>query len=144
VAKLTIGRHRYSSIRHTHISEEIKKAISTKQTEISSAIGATDKQLVEIGKRLEELHVAGDSQEDAERTQRRADALRQIEEERNAISTSRKLLDELLAKAQEEAIVKAAAKNVTQRMTFGSNNSGIQIGISNGPISGISFGGKRA
>jgi hypothetical protein len=135
--------HRYSSIRHTHISEEIKKTISTKQTEISSAIGATDKQLAEIGKRLEELNVAGDIQEEAESTECRADALRQIEEERKAISTSRKLLDELLSKAQEEAIVKAATKNLIQRVTFGSNNSGIQIGISNGPISGISFGGKR-
>jgi len=83
-------------------------------------------------------------QEEAESTECRADALRQIEEERKAISTSRKLLDELLSKAQEEAIVKAATKNLTQRVTFGSNNSGIQIGISNGPISGISFGGKRA
>jgi hypothetical protein len=136
--------HRYSSIRHTHISEEIKKTISTKQTEISSAIGATNKQLADIRKRLEELHVAGDSQEEAESTQCRAEAVRQIEEERNAISTSRKLLDELLAKAQKEAIVKAATKNLTQSVTFGSNNSGIQIGVSNGPISGISFGGKRA
>lgn len=138
--------YRYSSIRHTHITEEIKKTISTKQIEITSAIGATDLQLAEVGKRLEELNVVGDIQEEVESTENKADALRQIEEERKALSASRKLLDELLSKVQEDSVVKASTENQNRstQVTYGSQNSGFQIGISNGPISGISFGAKGA
>lgn len=135
---------RYSSIRHTHITEEVKKVILTKQTDIASAIRTTDKQLAEVGKRLEELNVAGDDQIEAESTKNRVDALRQIEEERKALSTSRKLLNELLSKSQDDAIAKAASESQTRStiVTFGAQNSGFQIGVSSGPISGISFGGK--
>jgi hypothetical protein len=52
--------YRYSSIRHTHITEEIKKTISTRQIEITTAIRIIDKQLAKVGKRLEELNVVGD------------------------------------------------------------------------------------
>jgi hypothetical protein len=136
--------YRYSSIRHTHITEEIKKTISTRQIKITTAIGATDEQLAEVGKRLEELNVVGDIQEDIETTESKADALRQIEEEHKALRASRKLLDELLMKVQEDTVVKAAAEdqNCSTQVTFGSQNSGFQIGVSNGPISGISFGAK--
>lgn len=135
---------RYSSIRHSHITEEIKKMIFTKQTDITSAIRTTDKQLAEVGKRLEELNVAGDDQVEAESTKNRADALRQIEEEHKALTTSRKLLNELLSKAQDDAVAKAATESQTRStiVTFGAQNSGFQIGVSSGPISGISFGGK--
>lgn len=135
---------RYSSIRHSHITEEIKKMIVTKQTDIASAIRTTDKQLAEVGKRLEELDVAGDDQAEAESTKNRADALRQIEEEHKALSTSRKLLNELLSKAQDGAVAKAVTERRTHStiVTFGAQNSGLQIGVSSGPISGISFGGK--
>lgn len=116
--------------------------IFTKQTDIASAIRTTDKQLAEVGKRLEELNVAGDDQAEAESTKNRADALRQIEEEHKALSTSRKLLNELLSKAQDDAVAKAVTESQTHStiVTFGAQNSGLQIGVSSGPISGISFG----
>jgi len=57
--------------------EEIKKTIITKQTEITGAIGTTDEQLVEAGKRLEEFKVASYNQNQvkAESTESRADVL---------------------------------------------------------------------
>jgi hypothetical protein len=115
-----------------------------KQTEITSAIGMTDTQLVEAGKRLEELNATGDNQVKVDSTENRADVLKQIEEEHKALSASRKLLGELLLKAQEDAVVKAAKESQTRSITvtFGTQNSGFQIGVSNGAISGISFGGK--
>lgn len=66
---------------------------------------------MEAGKRLEELNISSDNQVEAESAENRADALRQTEEERKAPSASRKLLGELLLKAQEEAIAKAAIEN---------------------------------
>ncbi|PGH12592.1 hypothetical protein AJ80_06650 [Polytolypa hystricis UAMH7299] len=133
----------YSSIRHTHVTEEIKKTISTRQIEIRTAIDATDERLAEAETRLEELHIDDDTiQEDAEGTGSRADVLGQIEEERTALSASRKLLDELLAKVQEDVVVKAAKENQTRsiHVSFSGQNSGLQIGTSNAPINGIRFG----
>ena len=37
--------------------------ISTKRTEIATAIGTTDKQLTEVGKGLEKVNVAGGNQD---------------------------------------------------------------------------------
>jgi len=96
----------------------------TKQTEIPSAIGTTNEQLVEEEKRLEELTVTSDTQVKAESTENRADALKQIEEELRALNASQKLLSELLSKAQEDAVAKAAARRQTGSTTvFGAQSS---------------------
>jgi cobalamin biosynthesis protein CobT len=140
--------YRYSSIRHTHITEEIKKTISMKQTEITGAIAATDKHLADVESTLGELRLAGTGQEGVQNAEDKDkdSALEQIEEERIALDSSRKLLKELLSMTREEVIAKATSEsqNRSTQVTFGNQNSGFQIGISNGPISGISFGGKGA
>jgi hypothetical protein len=135
--------YRYSSVRHSHITEEIKKTISTNQAEVDGAITTTDKQLIILENKVEELNLSGDDEE-AAGTEGKAEALRQLEEERKALNASRKLLDELLSKSQEEAVAKAAARSQSSSttVTFGNQNSGFQAGIINGAVSGISFGGK--
>ncbi|KAL8738976.1 MAG: hypothetical protein Q9181_000322 [Wetmoreana brouardii] len=107
----------YSSIRHTHITEEIKKTISTKQTEIEGAVTIADKQLIGLDNKLEELHLSSDGQDASESTESKAEVLQQLEEERKARSASRKVLDELLSKSKEEAIAKAAAENQSHSTT---------------------------
>jgi hypothetical protein len=136
--------YRYSSIRHTHITEEIKRTILAKQTEIKGAIGTTDQQLVVLRNRVEELNLTTEVQQADESTMSHAEALRQLEEQRRAITASRTLLDELLSKSQEEAVAKAAAKDqsCSTNVTFGNENSGFQAGTISGGVSGISFGGK--
>jgi hypothetical protein len=91
--------YRYSSVRHSHIIEDIKKSISTKQEEVKGAITATDKQLIVLENKLEELNLSSDDEETAEPNEGKAEALRQFEEERKAIVASRRLLDELLSRA---------------------------------------------
>ncbi|KAL8629775.1 hypothetical protein Q9189_004509 [Teloschistes chrysophthalmus] len=141
------------SIRHTHITEEIKKTISAKQTEIESAIITADKQLIVLENNLEELSLSNSDEDPeeaaAESTQSNTEALQQqLEEERKALNASRKVLEELLSKSTEEAIAKAAAaKNpshysATTTTTFGNQNSGFQAGSIHGLVSGLSFGGK--
>jgi len=135
--------YRYSSVRHSHITEEIKKTISTNQAEVNGAITTTDKQLIILENKVEELNLSSDDEE-AAGTEGKAEALRQLEEERKALNASRKLLDELLSKSQEEAVAKAAARSQSSSttVTFGNQNSGFQAGIIDGAVSGISFGGK--
>jgi len=137
---------RYSSIRHTHITEEIKKTISVKEAEITGAIAATDKQLTEVESTLGELRLTDASQEGVQNVEDKEKALEQIKEEQIALDSSRILLQELLSKAREEVVSRAASEsqNRLTQVTFGNRNAGVQIGISNGPISGISFGGKGA
>ena len=93
---------------------------------------------------MEELDVSDIDQEEDSGAGGKADALGQLQEERKALDASRKLLDELLSRSQEEAVAKAAAGNSSHptSVTFGNSNSGFQAGIINGAVSGINFGGK--
>lgn len=93
--------------------------------------------------RLEEMNLSDDDEEAAASTEGKAEAVRQLEEERKALDAWRKLLDELLSKVQEEAVAKAAGnRSHFTAVTFGNNNSGFQAGTITGGISGITFGGK--
>ena len=135
--------YRYSSVRHSHITEEIKKIISTKQAEVKSAITTADKQLVVVENKLEELNLSSDDEEATGSREDKTEALRQLKEELIAVKASQKLLNELLLKLQEEALAKAAGSQSHSTMVkFGNQNSGFQAGIINGGVSGISFGGK--
>src|SRR5438045_721892 len=93
---------RCSSIRSTHITEEIRKTISTKETEISTAVTSTDRQLAEAETSLGELQLSDAGQEQNQNAEDMANAVKQIEAERSALDSSRKLLEELLSKAKEE------------------------------------------
>ncbi|KAH6704270.1 hypothetical protein BKA61DRAFT_636080 [Leptodontidium sp. MPI-SDFR-AT-0119] len=133
----------YSSVRNSHVTEEIKKTISTKQDEVNNAIATADRQLVLLENKLEELNLSSDDDNATGSSQGKAEVLRQLEEELEGAKASQKLLNELLSKSQEEAITKAAG-NQTDSITvsFGAQNSGFQAGNINGGVSGINFGGK--
>jgi hypothetical protein len=117
-----------------------------KETEITGAIATTDKQLMEVESTLGELRLIDASQGGAQNAEDKDKALERIKEEQTALDSSRTLLQELLSKAREEVVSRAASEsqNRSTQITFGNQNAGFQIGISNGPISGISFGGKGA
>ncbi|KAF8867327.1 hypothetical protein BDZ45DRAFT_700253 [Acephala macrosclerotiorum] len=133
----------YSSVRHSHITEEIKKTISTTQTEVKGAITIADRQLVVLENRLEELDLSSDDDEAAGSSEDKNEALRQLEEELKGVKVSQKLLNELLLKSQEEAVAKAAGnQRGATTVTFGAQNSGFQAGTINGGVSGITFGSK--
>ena len=92
--------------------------------------------------KVEEMSLSDDD-EVAGSAESKAAALRQLEEERKALNASRKLLDELLAKSQEEAVAKAAGnQSGSTTVTFGDHNSGFQAGTITGGVSGLTFGGK--
>jgi len=115
-----------------------------KEAEISKAITSTDAQLAEVESTLGEVRLTDSTREQGQNEEDITNAVKQIEDERAALGYSRKLLEELLSKAREDVIVRAASESQKRstNVTFGNNNSGFQAGIINGPISGISFGGK--
>ena len=98
---------------------------------------ATNNQLVVLKSKLEELNLSSDDEKAAEPTEGKSEALQQFKEEREAVLASQRLLNELLSKAQEDAIAKAAAKDqgsstIVTTVTFGDQNSGQQAGVING------------
>ena len=126
------------------MTEEIQKTIATRQTDVTRAIDTADRQLIVLEDRIEELDVSESGHEEDAGEADKAEALAQLQQARSALETSRKLLEELLSKSQEEAVAKAAEGTATHstNMTFGNGNSGFQAGAINGAVSGISFGAK--
>jgi len=133
---------RYSSVRNSHITEEIKQMISTKQAEVEGAITTGNKQLIVLESKLDDLNLSSDDDDDGAIPQEdRNSSLRQLEEELKGIKAAQKLLTELLSKAQEEAVAKAAgSQSPSTNVTFGAQNSGIQAHTINGGVSGNRFG----
>lgn len=125
------------------MTEEIKKVISTTQEEVKSAITIANKQLIVLEERLEDLSLSNDDEEAAGFREGNSAALRQLEEELEAVKVSQKLLSELLSKSQEEAVAKVTGdQSHLITVTFGDQNSGFQAGTINGGVSGLTFGGK--
>jgi hypothetical protein len=120
--------------------------MSLAQAEVKGAVSITNKQLVVLESKLEELKLSSDDEEEVSPKEGKAEILQQLGEERKALEASRTLLDELLSKAQEDAVARAAAKGLdsptTITATFGNQNSGIQAGVINHGVHGAVFVGK--
>jgi hypothetical protein len=104
-----------------------------------------DKQLIVLENKVEEMNLSDDDEEVATPAEGKTEALRQLEEELMGVKASQKLLNELLSKLQDEAVVKAAgsqSQSGSITVTFGDNSSGFNAGIISGGVSGIRFGGK--
>ncbi|KAJ4288640.1 hypothetical protein N0V90_011877 [Kalmusia sp. IMI 367209] len=125
----------YSSVRHTHITDEIKEIISTKHTEVEGAITSTDNQLAVLDYKLKELDLSSD-EEVTELDEGKTKVLQQLEEERKALGASHTLLKELLVKSQEDCVARAALghKTSSNTMTNGNVYSSIVAWTINGSV----------
>jgi len=94
------------SIRHTHVTEEIRRTISIKEAEISNAIASTDVQLG-VEKNLGEVCLAEARHEQYQVEEDVRNTVQQLEGERAALGCSRRLLETLPLKAWEDAIAEA-------------------------------------
>ncbi|KAK4205894.1 hypothetical protein QBC37DRAFT_381652 [Rhypophila decipiens] len=127
------------SLQQTQATGEMMATVSQKEAEILDSIAATDKQLTEVNAKLGALCIA--KQEEDETEVDRASAISQVAVEQTALGESRKLLEELLSGIQAAAV--DARKDQAQVVNnFGGQNEGMQIGVSYGAISGITFGKK--
>ncbi|KAK4205822.1 hypothetical protein QBC37DRAFT_435955, partial [Rhypophila decipiens] len=122
----------------TQAAEEIKTMISTKEMAVNNAITATNDQSAEVGAQLEALTLAEPDESETEADQ--ASATKQVARERKALGESRMLFEELLSVIQTAAANARAGQGTT--VTFGSNNSGQQVGVNSGTIS-ATFGGRE-
>lgn len=123
-------------------TEEIKKLLSAKQTEMTGSIALVDSQIVQAELslvRMDQDQQDGLNQEDEEDMD---SATWAIEEEVKMLRSSQETMKELLSsiQAQLSQSTAGAVSNVSTNVSFGMNNSGFQVGTSSGSISGMSFG----
>ncbi|KAJ5391602.1 hypothetical protein N7509_007092 [Penicillium cosmopolitanum] len=118
------------SFHHVKITQEIRKTLSLKEDELKAVTQSTVRQRGQVELQLESLSIQDPKPEETAKN---------LQEEQRYLEESQKLLGELLAKIQEAA--KPQATPVVN-VTFGSQNSGLQIATNNAPMSGFVFGGR--
>lgn len=128
---------RHSSLQQTQAAEEIKTMILTNQTAVGDAIAATNDRSVEVGAKLGELTLTEPDEGETDADQ--VSATRQVAMEKKALGESRMALEGLLSVIQTAAANAQAGQG--SRVTFGSHNSGQQVGVNSGTIT-ATFGGK--
>lgn len=122
----------------------MKTAIATKEKDIADSISNTNDQLSSLNTQVQQLsptevqHGTTSGTEDA--YQDEAGMRRTIGEERAMLYILLQILEALKVKMHDEA-KKAAEKEQDSCVKFGDKNSGFQLGINRGSISGFTFGG---
>ncbi|KAI0867920.1 hypothetical protein GGS24DRAFT_514378 [Hypoxylon argillaceum] len=131
------------SVRHAQMTKDIKAAVSNQTAEIASSITLVDRELVTVNAKLEKLNVSGNNSNARYHTYHTDTHQSEILEQRVALQMCLKLLEVLKSKNEEER-ERIATKERDQptTITFGSNNSGFQLGTNTGSISGSSFGSR--
>lgn len=120
---------RYSSIRYPHITENIKKNISVKDAEIIGAIVATDRQVWGVESALGELF----SRKGPRMWRTKSGHLSGLTNNRLHL-----VLRGYYSKSSRPRLESSLFQQL--QVKVGNQNASLQIGINNGPISGISFG----
>lgn len=84
------------------MTEKLKETIVARELEITAAMAIRDDQIAEVSRRVGEVSIAEPALRGDE-ARERDEVLKQLTEEREALSESRKLLEGLLAKTKERS-----------------------------------------
>lgn len=84
------------------MTEKLKETIGVRELEITATMAIRDEQIAEVGRQLGEVSIAEPALRGDE-ARERDEVLKQLTEEREALSESRKLLEGLLAKTKERS-----------------------------------------
>lgn len=123
------------TIHQGHVTDEIRQSIESQKEGLVKASQAAEAERAHIGQGLSALTLqyADDDEEDDDVDYR--DTLKQLREQQKTLEAAQKLLKELLAKVHESTPAAAASTHVSiGSVTFGAQNSGIQLGSNHGPI----------
>ncbi|KAL7946162.1 hypothetical protein V8C42DRAFT_322642 [Trichoderma barbatum] len=122
----------HSSLQQADNTKEIATAISTKETEVTTAIETISSQMAELNTKLGALVLA--KREQGETEADRTDAISQVAAGQSALSASRNLLEELLSGIQTAAAANAQSTRLGVNIRFGDQNKGSQTGINHGTV----------
>lgn len=122
----------------------MKTALAAKEKDIADSITNTNQQLYLLNSQIQQLSTTDVQYGTASGTEDvyedEAGMQRTMGEERALLYILLDILEALKSKMQDEA-KKAAEKEQDPSVKFGDKNSGFQLGINRGTISGFTFGG---
>jgi CRISPR/Cas system CMR subunit Cmr4 (Cas7 group RAMP superfamily) len=113
--------YRHNSVRHTHMTEDLRTAITRLQEDVKRALANADRQLVLLDDKKEDVDRDDDEEE------WKPEKLQLLEERLKAMEASHRLLEELLSQAQEDMIAKAAAEDKSNSSTKSAVVHGDQV-----------------
>ncbi|KAF3398566.1 hypothetical protein F1880_005923 [Penicillium rolfsii] len=117
-------------IKQGQVTDEIRQRIDATSGELVKASQQAAKETSEIENKLKVFSFGGASGDDGYE-----DAISQFKEQQKALEDSQKLLGELLSQLKESAGTgTSAGNNSIGSVTFGDNNSGVQLGLSAAPL----------
>ncbi|KAF2725922.1 hypothetical protein K431DRAFT_259744 [Polychaeton citri CBS 116435] len=137
--KLTLGSlvgtaTLYSSLRGSHLTEDLRSGIVSQQNCTVAAIESIQTQVAVVERSLAEVRSSSSESSANEEDVDMEAAIGQIEELMEVLQSSQTLLRELLSKYQTKDIEKVCAANRPTQITFGRNYRGMQMGINHGSI----------
>jgi hypothetical protein len=97
---------RHSSVRHSHVTEEIQKIATAKEVQVNEAIATIDDSKTRVESRLKEVSVVDRNQSTSEDAEDKVKAVEGISEEKIALAASQKALRKMLLKAEKRARVR--------------------------------------
>ncbi|KAI1302223.1 hypothetical protein F5Y03DRAFT_212701 [Xylaria venustula] len=131
----------HSSVHHAEVSKDIKAAILKQAAEINNSIATTDQQLATVNSKLERIDHNSEAPGTADGACDEGVPRGVLEEDRVSLQMLQKLLETLKSSNEKEREhINQQERNQNTTVTFGSSNSGFQLGANSGSISGFSFG----
>jgi hypothetical protein len=144
--------YRYSSIRNARMTEELRQAITSQQRIIETASSTVEQDVIHVQRALADSSLDGEqnnrvdaeqiAEVDADRNREaddgqneaREDAHLALEMLEQTLQITRELLAELSLKTKDQEISRVAASRDSNTITFGTNNQGMQVGVTHGSV----------
>lgn len=137
--------HRYTSLRTGHTTEEVKNSIATSRNDLAIVARQNTGEIARVNQSLEDLSLSDITPANDDEEDDRIGAEAQLAEQKAALELCQNLYAHLQSMLQEEKMEKLAAdKGSKTTVSFGSITGGIGIGVSNAPISGLTFGNSTS
>lgn len=127
------------------MTEELKNTIATSRNDLSIVAKRNNGEIAVVRQSLAELSVNDTVPADADEEDDRISAEAQLSEQKAALELCQDLFAQLQSMLQDENIEKlAAGRGGNANVSFGSIIGGFGIGVSNAPISNVTFGSPPA
>ena len=125
---------RYSSIRNTQMTDEVRKSIGLQQSSLAAASSSTQTEVAVVKRTLAEIQSRSTYDDAVDEEDGLHTTIVNLQDLMEALTLSQTLLQELQSMTKTAEIAKAAQGSGTTNNTFGANYNGMQTGTNYGSI----------
>lgn len=119
----------FKTIHQGQITEEIRQSMMTKQGELVTASREGQTEVAKLEDQLKALSILSDPEDEEYQ-----ETLGQLKEQQKTLEASQKLIEELVKRLQESTKQPIKDGDHSIHVTFGAQNSGMQMGVNHGAI----------